>query len=217
MAAIMGIMFGRLGGIGLRVRQLKLQTWIYKSMSNIFFSIGAILAAISVSLGAFATHAATKFMTEQQLDWMEKAARYNMYHALALFARRLGAHTLDIPKRDCSTLQAGHSWRVSRFSLEVCTLWRSALCGWDTSPRWAVWRSSSAGCYSQSPHGKVKLHRSRLKRDLIFIQKEFHMSSNSFFAKFLRFIGIVLMALTGGFTLLGGIGTILRGILPHKI
>ena len=33
------------------------------------------------------------------------------------------------------------------------------------------------------------------------------MSTNSFFAKFLRFIGIVLMALTGGFTLLGGIGT----------
>ena len=33
------------------------------------------------------------------------------------------------------------------------------------------------------------------------------MSHNSFFAKFLRFIGIVLMALTAGFTLLGGVGT----------
>jgi hypothetical protein len=33
------------------------------------------------------------------------------------------------------------------------------------------------------------------------------MSTNSFFAKFLRFIGILLMGLTGGFTLLGGIGT----------
>lgn len=33
------------------------------------------------------------------------------------------------------------------------------------------------------------------------------MSHNSFLAKFLRFIGIALMALTGGFTLLGGIGT----------
>ncbi len=33
------------------------------------------------------------------------------------------------------------------------------------------------------------------------------MSTNSFFARFLRFIGIVLMGLTGGFTLLGGIGT----------
>lgn len=55
-------------------------------MTNTFFSFGAILAAISVSLGAFAAHAATKFMTEGQLGWMEKAARYNMYHALALFA-----------------------------------------------------------------------------------------------------------------------------------
>jgi uncharacterized membrane protein YgdD (TMEM256/DUF423 family) len=54
-------------------------------MTNIFFSIGAILAAVSVSLGAFAAHGAAKFMTEQQLGWMEKAARYNMYHALALF------------------------------------------------------------------------------------------------------------------------------------
>lgn len=33
------------------------------------------------------------------------------------------------------------------------------------------------------------------------------MSQNNFFAKALRFIGILLMGLTGGFTLLGGIGT----------
>jgi uncharacterized membrane protein YgdD (TMEM256/DUF423 family) len=55
-------------------------------MINAFFSIGAILAAISVALGAFAAHGATKFMSADQLTWMEKAARYNMYHALALFA-----------------------------------------------------------------------------------------------------------------------------------
>lgn len=40
------------------------------------------------------------------------------------------------------------------------------------------------------------------------------MSTNSFFAKFLRFIGIVLMALTGGFTLLGGIGTSCAALNP---
>lgn len=33
------------------------------------------------------------------------------------------------------------------------------------------------------------------------------MSANSFFAKFLRFVGIVLMGITAGFTLLGGAGT----------
>ena len=42
------------------------------------------------------------------------------------------------------------------------------------------------------------------------------MSTNSFFAKFLRFIGIVLMALTGGFTLLGGIGTTCAALFPAK-
>ena len=42
------------------------------------------------------------------------------------------------------------------------------------------------------------------------------MSHNSFFAKFLRFIGIVLMALTGGFTLLGGIGTSCAALFPTK-
>lgn len=42
------------------------------------------------------------------------------------------------------------------------------------------------------------------------------MSTNSFFAKFLRFIGIVLMALTGGFTLLGGIGTTCAALFPTK-
>jgi hypothetical protein len=42
------------------------------------------------------------------------------------------------------------------------------------------------------------------------------MSSNSFFAKLLRFIGIMLMALTGGFTLLGGIGTTCAALFPAK-
>jgi hypothetical protein len=42
------------------------------------------------------------------------------------------------------------------------------------------------------------------------------MSPNGFFAKFLRFIGIVLMALTGGFTLLGGVGTTCAALFPTK-
>lgn len=42
------------------------------------------------------------------------------------------------------------------------------------------------------------------------------MSHNSFFAKALRFIGIVLMALTGGFTLLGGIGTTCAALFPTR-
>ncbi|MCB0119884.1 MAG: hypothetical protein KDD72_12695, partial [Anaerolineales bacterium] len=40
------------------------------------------------------------------------------------------------------------------------------------------------------------------------------MSHNSFLGKSLRFVGILLMALTGGFTLLGGIGTSCVAINP---
>ena len=46
---------------------------------------GCLLAGLSVAMGAFAAHGATKFMTGQQLGSLDKAARYNMYHALALF------------------------------------------------------------------------------------------------------------------------------------
>jgi hypothetical protein len=42
------------------------------------------------------------------------------------------------------------------------------------------------------------------------------MVHNSFFAKFLRFSGIVLMALTAGFTLLGGAGTSCAALFPAK-
>ena len=42
------------------------------------------------------------------------------------------------------------------------------------------------------------------------------MSTNSGFAKFLRFTGILLMAFTGGFTLLGGIGTTCAALFPTK-
>jgi len=42
------------------------------------------------------------------------------------------------------------------------------------------------------------------------------MQHNSGFAKFLRFIGIVLMALTAGFTLLGGIGTVCVALFTEK-
>lgn len=55
-----------------------------------------------------------------------------------------------------------------------------------------------------------------MKRDLFFSQKEYTMSANNFFAKSLRFIGIVLMALTGGFTFLGGAGTFCAAVFPQK-
>jgi hypothetical protein len=42
------------------------------------------------------------------------------------------------------------------------------------------------------------------------------MSRDTWWGKTLRFIGIVLMALTGGFTLLGGIGTTCAALFPTR-
>lgn len=42
------------------------------------------------------------------------------------------------------------------------------------------------------------------------------MTGNSWWGKVLRFIAIVLMALTGGFTLLGGIGTTCAALFPTR-
>ena len=53
-------------------------------MERTFFVIGSLLGGFAVAMGAFAAHGATKFMTEGQLGWLENAARYNMYHALAI-------------------------------------------------------------------------------------------------------------------------------------
>ena len=55
-------------------------------MQRLFFSLGAWLAALSVGIGAFGAHGAKSFMSAEQLLWVDKGARYQMYHALALFA-----------------------------------------------------------------------------------------------------------------------------------
>jgi hypothetical protein len=47
-----------------------------------------------------------------------------------------------------------------------------------------------------------------------FLQKENAMSTNSFFAKFLRFIGILLMGITALFTIAGGLGTTCVALNP---
>jgi hypothetical protein len=52
------------------------------------------------------------------------------------------------------------------------------------------------------------------KEGWLFQNKEHAMSTNSTLSKFLRFLAILLMSLTGGFTLLGGIGTSCVAINP---
>jgi len=55
-------------------------------MQRLFFSIGAWLGGLSVAIGAYGAHGATHYMNADQLRWIAKGARYQMYHALALLA-----------------------------------------------------------------------------------------------------------------------------------
>lgn len=53
-------------------------------MTQIFLSIGAIFGGLSVAGGAFASHALREKISDRSLEIFETAARYQMYHALAL-------------------------------------------------------------------------------------------------------------------------------------
>jgi uncharacterized membrane protein YgdD (TMEM256/DUF423 family) len=51
-------------------------------MAYFFFFIGAVLAGLAVAIGAYSTH--SSIFDEVQILWLEKGARYQMYHAIGL-------------------------------------------------------------------------------------------------------------------------------------
>jgi len=53
-------------------------------MVKVFLAIAALLAGLSVALGAFASHGLKDKLTERALEIFETATRYQMYHALGL-------------------------------------------------------------------------------------------------------------------------------------
>ena len=55
-------------------------------MDRLFFSLGAGSAFLSVAAGAFGAHALRSRLSPEYLAVFETAARYQMYHALALLA-----------------------------------------------------------------------------------------------------------------------------------
>lgn len=55
-------------------------------MDRLFFILGCISAAIAVIAGAFGTHALRDKLSPDLLNAFEVGVRYQMYHALALFA-----------------------------------------------------------------------------------------------------------------------------------
>jgi uncharacterized membrane protein YgdD (TMEM256/DUF423 family) len=55
-------------------------------MSQLFFALGALSGFLAVGAGAFGAHALRARLTPDSLAIFETAARYQMYHALALLA-----------------------------------------------------------------------------------------------------------------------------------
>lgn len=67
------------------------------SMTRFFLAIAPILAGLSVAAGAFASHALKPKLSDRALEIFEMAARYQMYHALALmFVGILVARTSEV-------------------------------------------------------------------------------------------------------------------------
>lgn len=60
-------------------------------MDRLFYRLGALSALLSVAAGAFGAHALRHRLTLEYLSVFETAARYQMYHALALLAAAWGA------------------------------------------------------------------------------------------------------------------------------
>jgi len=55
-------------------------------MDGVFFRLGALSALIGVAAGAFGAHALRTRLSPELLAVFETGARYQMYHAFALFA-----------------------------------------------------------------------------------------------------------------------------------
>ena len=65
-------------------------------MTKIFIAIAAILGALSVAGGAFASHALKEQISERSLEIFETGAKYQMYHALALLLVALLLTRLEV-------------------------------------------------------------------------------------------------------------------------
>lgn len=67
-------------------------------MIRIFLALAAISGGLSVAAGAFASHALREKLTERALEIFETAARYQMYHAIALLLVALLLSSASLPQ-----------------------------------------------------------------------------------------------------------------------
>ena len=63
---------------------MKTEKLRFASVAKPYLIIGALLAGLSVVLGAFGAHGLKSVLTAQQLNTFEIGVRYQMYHALGL-------------------------------------------------------------------------------------------------------------------------------------
>ena len=64
-------------------------------MNNKLISIAALLAFLSVALGAFGAHSLNELLTTEKLNSFETGVRYQFYHSLALLIIGLNANKLN--------------------------------------------------------------------------------------------------------------------------
>jgi uncharacterized membrane protein YgdD (TMEM256/DUF423 family) len=69
-------------------------------MANVFIALGALLGGLSVLIGAFGAHSLRAVLSPSALALVETGARYQMYHALALF----GVGLLSLWQKDSTLL-----------------------------------------------------------------------------------------------------------------
>jgi uncharacterized membrane protein YgdD (TMEM256/DUF423 family) len=63
----------------------------WRSMHRTFWTLGCVFGFLAVAAGAFGAHALRARMSTEMLAIWETAARYQMYHALALLALAMAA------------------------------------------------------------------------------------------------------------------------------
>jgi uncharacterized membrane protein YgdD (TMEM256/DUF423 family) len=96
-------------------------------MDKTFAALGAISGLLAVTLGALGAHALADRLTADRLALFETAARYQMYHALALWAAAWATTRYSTG----SALWAG--WLFAAGTVVFCgTVYALALGG----PRW---------------------------------------------------------------------------------
>ena len=64
-------------------------------MNNKLISIAALLAFLSVAIGAFGAHSLNELLTTEKLNSFETGVRYQFYHSLALLIIGLNANKLN--------------------------------------------------------------------------------------------------------------------------